>query len=128
MEKQLSNELGFYYVVMQRTLQGHYINCWIDGSDYPEYYTYEELVDLAKKSLHPSRVILGLNQVLNETSIFIWDVDNEIVSRVSATSNSSYNLSQDLQQSFQRELANKQNSSSTFTNVTFQNNQIKLKI
>ena len=128
MEKQLSDELGFYYVIMQRSLHGQYINCWIDGSDYPEYYTYEELVELARKSSNSNRVLAELRKVINETSMFIWDVDNETISYDFAGTDTP-NLSQDLQNSFNREMKNKQYSkSSAFTNVTFQNNQITLKI
>lgn len=128
MDKQVSEEIGFYYVVMQKTLSGQYINCWIDGSDTPEYYTYDELVELAMKSSNPDKVLSGLNKVMSEASLFVWDVDNDAVSRVSASS-SSYNLASDLQDSFNREMINKQsNNSLSFTNVNFTNGRITLKI
>ena len=115
-------------MVMQRTLSNQYINCWIDGSEYSEYYTYDELVNLAKKSSNPGKVISGLSQVISETSVFLWDVEANNISHVSV-SNSTYNLAEDLRNSIKTNIRNLHSKNTlNFTNVDFKDNLITLKI
>lgn len=124
MEKSLAEELGFYYVVMQRSLSNYYINCWIDGSETSDFYTKEELLNFVKKSPKFYELSTALQDVFNETSIFLWDVENNIIRRVSPTADSE-NLSKDIYKMIsnrQQKLAAQKN----FTGVDFRDNKITL--
>ena len=124
MEKSLAEELGFYYVVMQRSLSGVYINCWIDGSDTSEFFTKEELLGFAKKSSNPYSLSLALQNVFNETSVFLWDVENNTINRVTPSAEIS-DLSKDIYNMISKK---QQKPHRNFSGVDFRNNIITLSL
>ncbi len=124
MEKSLAEELGFYYVVMQRSLSGVYINCWIDGSDTSEFFTKEELLGFAKKSPNPYSLSLAFQNVFNETSVFLWDVENNTINRVTPSTETA-DLSKDIYNMISKK---QQKSHRNFSGVDFRNNIITLSL
>lgn len=82
----LTDKLGFYFVVFQRTLKGDYIKCWIDGNEDFELYTRAELIGFCNILGLDIETEINLKKAFDETSIFLWDVEGRKVKRLSATS------------------------------------------
>ena len=82
----LTDKLGFYFVVFQRTLKGDYIKCWIDGNEDFELYTRAELINFCNILGLDIETEIKLKKAFDETSIFLWDVEERKVKRLSATS------------------------------------------
>lgn len=82
----LTDKLGFYYVVFQRMMDDNYIKCWIDGNEDYEIYTQEELLNFCNILGIDSEMTVRLKNAFCETSIFLWDVEERKVKRLYATS------------------------------------------
>lgn len=79
----LTDKLGFYYVVFQRMMDDNYIKCWIDGNEDYEIYTQEELLNFCNILGIDSEMTVRLKNAFCETSIFLWDVEDRKVRRLS---------------------------------------------
>lgn len=75
-----SKEVGFYYMVYEKGL-GRYYKCWIDGNENYEFYTADELIDIAKRVKNPS-LISAMKSSFRDSSVFIWMVDEGKVERL----------------------------------------------
>lgn len=94
MSVEITNDLGFYFIIFQRTLYPNYLQCWIDGDSDYNFYTSEELIDFAKRSSYPA-VTSSLYYAFDETGMFMWDVEAGVVRRLHASTEPS-SLLQDL--------------------------------
>ena len=75
-----SKETGFYYMVYTRS-SGSYFKCWIDGNENCEFYSAEELIDIAKRVKDP-QLISAMKLSFRDASIFIWMVDEGRIERL----------------------------------------------
>ena len=80
-KKTHSELLGYYYIMFQTTFT-NYVKCWIDGSDNHTYLTLEKFYELFDTSKSPSSLKAKAKHCLDTTSIYFWDVDNEIIKLV----------------------------------------------
>ena len=87
MEQQidLTDVLGFYFMVFQRTLSGKFVKCFIDGDPDYTYLEVDSLLDMTrKKGYNP--LTNQLRDCLDTTSMYVWDVSNNTIQRLSASS------------------------------------------
>lgn len=80
-KKSHSELLGYFFIIFQTTLS-RYVRCWIDGSENYTFITLEKFKEFFDTSESPSELKNFALQCLDTTSMFYWDVDNEIIKRV----------------------------------------------
>lgn len=80
-KKTHSELLGYCYIMFQTTFS-NYVKCWIDGSENYTYLTLEKFYELFDTSKSPINLKAKAKKCLNTTSIYFWDVDNEIIKRL----------------------------------------------
>ena len=76
-----SSIIGFYFLIFQSQLNG-FLKCWIDGSDSYSFYTQKEILDFAIKTENPNLIIPPLKNAFSQTSFFIWDVNENKITRL----------------------------------------------
>ena len=79
--KSHSELLGYFFIIFQTTLTG-YVRCWIDGSENYTFITLEKFKEFFDVSKSPIELKNYALQCLNTTSMFYWDVDSEVIKRV----------------------------------------------
>lgn len=94
-KKTHSELLGYYYIMFQTTFS-NYVKCWIDGSENYTYLTLEKFYELFDTSKSPINLKAKAKKCLNTTSIYFWDVDNEIIDRLVLQSEESSNIGERL--------------------------------
>lgn len=82
MSKKSHSELLGYYFIMFQTTNSNFVKCWIDGSENYTYKTLDEFFKLFDTSKSPKNLKLTAQHYLNTTSIYLWDIDNENIKRV----------------------------------------------
>lgn len=80
-KKTHSELLGYFFIIFQTTLNG-YVKCWIDGSENYTFLTLDKFKELFDTSNSPLELKIYALKCLNTTSMFYWDIDNEIIKRV----------------------------------------------
>ena len=75
-----SKETGFYYMVYMKSL-GSYYKCWIDGNENYEFYTANELLDIASRVKNHD-IIAAMKSSFRDASVFIWMVDEGRIERL----------------------------------------------
>lgn len=80
-KKSHSELLGYFFIIFQTTLNG-YVRCWIDGSENYTFITLEKFMEFFDVSKSPSELKIFALKCLDTTSMFYWDIDNEIIKRV----------------------------------------------
>lgn len=75
-----SKETGFYYMVYMKGL-GSYYKCWIDGNENYEFYTANELLDIASRVKNHD-IIAAMKSSFRDASVFIWMVDEGRIERL----------------------------------------------
>lgn len=75
-----SKEVGFYYLVYTRGT-GSYYKCWIDGNENYEFYTANELLDMASRVKNHD-IIAAMKSSFRDASVFIWMVDEGRIERL----------------------------------------------
>ena len=75
-----SKETGFYYMVYTKGL-GSYYKCWIDGNENYEFYTANELLDIASRVKNHD-IIAAMKSSFRDASVFIWMVDEGRIERL----------------------------------------------
>lgn len=79
----VTNVLGFSFLIFQRGL-GTFIKCWFNGSQDWSFFSKEELIGFASKIECSYEFKIKLLDCLSTYSIFLWDVENESIRRLSA--------------------------------------------
>ena len=74
-----SKETGFFYMMYMRSSNNYY-KCWIDGNPNCEFYTSNEILDIAKR-LHNPEIITKLKESFRDSSVFVWMVDEGRIER-----------------------------------------------
>ena len=82
---ELTDKLGFYYVVFQPTLDDDIIKCWIDGDESFELYSPKELIKFCNILGIDQDVERALKEAFGQTSFWLWDVGERKVRRLSST-------------------------------------------
>jgi hypothetical protein len=77
--EEIYDRLGFWYLVYQPNPSKENLRAWLDGSDYSSYYSFEEILALA-----PLQVKTDLKTSFNDYSVFLWDVANFKITRLSS--------------------------------------------
>ena len=80
-KKSHSELLGYFFIIFQTTLNG-YVKCWIDGSENYTYVTREKFEEFFDTSKSPLNLKLYAINCLKTTSMYFWNVDEEIIKRV----------------------------------------------
>lgn len=75
-----SKETGFYYMVYMKGL-GSYYKCWIDGNENYEFYTANELLDIASRVKNHD-IVAAMKSSFRDASVFIWMVDEGRIERL----------------------------------------------
>lgn len=78
MSKKLAEDLGLYFILFHKWVNG-YVKCWLNGSDQPKIYSSDEFIALSQKSGLNYKLRLKIQDCLTESSIFLWDVENDII-------------------------------------------------
>ena len=84
---ELTDKLGFYFLVFQRTLNPDIIKCWIDGDERYELYKRDEVLNLCNALGYDMEVDVALRSAFDETSFWLWDVEDRKVRRLSSIGN-----------------------------------------
>jgi hypothetical protein len=74
-----TEELGFYYMVYQPNPPKERVRAWLDGDPACKYYSYDSLMKLI-----PHNMQAAIKKSLMEYSLFLWDVHNEGLRRLSS--------------------------------------------
>ena len=74
-----SKETGFFYMMYMKSSNNYY-KCWIDGSDNCEFYTSDEILDIANR-LHNPEIVAKLKESFRDSSVFVWMVDEGQIER-----------------------------------------------
>lgn len=74
-----SKETGFFYMMYMKSSNNYY-KCWIDGSNNCEFYTSDEILDIARR-LHNPEIVAKLKESFRDSSVFVWMVDEGRVER-----------------------------------------------
>lgn len=77
--KKAADDLGFYFMVFQPNPAKNRIKAWLDGEKAYTFYTRDQLLDLVPTPLMPT-----MKEAMNETSLFLWDVMESQVRRLSS--------------------------------------------
>lgn len=77
--KKVVDDLGFYFMVFQPNPAKNRIKAWLDGEEAYTFYTRDQLLDLVPIPLMPT-----MKEAMNETSLFLWDVMESQVRRLSS--------------------------------------------
>ena len=81
---QLTDKLGFYFLIYQRaSVNSTLFKCNIDGSDKPTYFTEQEILNFCNQEGYDGEVENKLKNSFDTASIYLWDVENRIVRRLS---------------------------------------------
>lgn len=94
MSQKLTELLGFYFMVFQRTPSERFVKCWIDGDDNWVYYDVETIIDFTRKDGYTT-VTNKILDCLNTTGIYFWDVSKDTVHRLK-TMHTEYDDIQDI--------------------------------
>ena len=90
MNTEITEDVGFYFAIFQRDMSGNLVKCWLDGSEDWMYFTNEEFIQKAHQANYD--VSAALSDALQTFSLYIWDVDNGKVERLSAQGHAHGNL------------------------------------
>lgn len=81
---ELTDKLGFYFLVFQRaSVNSTLLRCYIDGNDKAVYYKDEELLNFCNQAGFDKEVEMKLKDAFSTASMFLWDVENRKVKRLS---------------------------------------------
>lgn len=78
MSKKLAEDLGLYFILFHKWYSG-YVKCWLNGSDQAKLYSTDEFIALSQKSGLNYKLRLKIQDCLTESSIFLWDVENDVI-------------------------------------------------
>lgn len=94
-KKKNSLIIGYNYILFQSNLR-NFVKCWYDGSEDYDYIHRDDFVELFRKIGSNDAQIICLNKYLDSTSLYVWDVDNNIVFKATKDNRPEYTLGQDV--------------------------------
>lgn len=119
----LTDTLGFFFVVFQRTLSGNYVKCFIDGDSDYTFIEIDTLVEMTqKKGYNP--IMNQILDCLNTTGMYIWDVYHNTIQRLSPSSTPDDSMSE-LIKGKMEEIVSERNKSSATTTFDISNPFLK---
>lgn len=71
--KDTANLLGYYFIIFQSNFKG-YVKCWMDGSEDYTFLSEKEFIELFNKIEADPKLIYKALDCLNTTSIYIWNI------------------------------------------------------
>ena len=84
----LTDKLGFYFLVFQRaSINSTFLKCYIDGDTKPVFYTDQELLDFCNQVGYDGQTEAKLKNCLDTTSIYLWDIEERTIKRLSPNYN-----------------------------------------
>jgi hypothetical protein len=106
MKQKLTEILGYYFVIFQRNLAGNMVKCYIDGDEDYVLMDKEYFLELSQKAgYNPlGSKLLGC---LDTTSIYVWDVEENTVSKLHTQSGNTSGLNKMISSAAKDILANR---------------------
>ena len=80
----LSEKIGFYYLIFQRTLNDNYLKCWMDGEEDWNLYTKDQILSFCNSNGLDYEMTQKLKFAFDDTSFWLWDVDGRSIRRLSS--------------------------------------------
>jgi len=94
-KKKNSSIIGYNYILFQSNLN-NFVKCWYDGAEDYDYLHRSDFVDLFEKIGSTYAQLTCLNKYLDTTSLYVWDVDNNIVLKATKDNRPDYTLGKDV--------------------------------
>lgn len=84
-QKTPSEILGYYYIMFEATFTG-FVKCWMDGSENYKYLSTDEFLNLFKKLNVPFEVLYKVDEYINTSGIYMWDLNNSRITKLTPQS------------------------------------------
>lgn len=94
-KKKNSLIIGYNYILFQSNLR-NFVKCWYDGSEDYDYLHRDDFVGLFEKIGASFAQLTCLNKYLDSTSLYVWDVDANIVYKATKDNVQELTLGQDV--------------------------------